>query len=338
MTWTDLLKGDSLTWLLESSTPAIRHLAMRDLLDVQRDSPEYLTVRHEAHTTKPISHILEQMEPEGWWQRPGPGYGPKYRSTTWSLTLLAQLGASVDEDARIITGCNYLLDHSFAAGGQFTYNGAPGGTIDCLQGNLTWALFQLGHRDARLESAIEWMARSVTGEGIADAKEKKAPLRYYVYKCGPVFACGANGKLPCAWGAVKVMLAFGKIPAQQRTPLVERAIAKGVEFLFSVDPASAAYPTAEGTPPNRSWWKFGFPVFYITDILQLTECLAALGYGQDARLTHALEMILAKQDADGRWKMEYDYTGKTWLSYGTKGEPSEWTTLRALRVLKLAYR
>ncbi len=43
-------------------------------------------------------------------------------------------------------------------------------------------------------------------------EDKKAPLRYYSGKCGPGFLCGANNKLPYAWGAVKVMLAFSKLP------------------------------------------------------------------------------------------------------------------------------
>jgi hypothetical protein len=192
----------------------------------------------------------------------------------------------------------------------------------------------MGFKHPRLESAIEWTARSVTGEGIAPITDKKASPRYTAYQCGPNFACGANNKKPCGWGAVKVVLALSKVPVEQRTPLIQRVIEQGADFLFSVDPASAAYPTAEGIPPNRSWWKFGFPVFYITDILQVAECLAALGYGKDLRLANAMQLILDKQDANGRWKMEYDYTGKTWLSYGKKGEPNEYVTYRALKVFK----
>ncbi len=331
------MNGDSFTWLLECKIPAVRHLAMRDLLDLPQDDAETLAARGEAHTTKPIAHILEQMDPEGWWQKSGPGYGPKYRSSVWALQLLAQLGASVEEDARVATGCAYMLDHALAEGGRFSYNKAPGGTFDCLQGNLTFAMLELGFWDERLVQAFDWMARSQTGEGVAPQSEKKTTQRYYASKCGSNFACGANNCQPCAWGAVKVMLAFSRIPQEFRTPLIDRAIQKGVDFLFSVDPASAAYPTPGGIPPNRSWWKFGFPVFYITDILQVAECLAALGFGKDPRLANTLALILSRQDANGRWKLEYDYSGKTWLSYGKKGEPNEWVTLRVLRVLKQVY-
>ena len=66
-----------------------------------------------------------------------------------------------------------MLDHSLAAGGKFTSltSGDPAGTIDCLQGNLCWALLELGCEDPRLDGAFDWMARTVTGEGIAPASE-----------------------------------------------------------------------------------------------------------------------------------------------------------------------
>ena len=46
--------------------------------------------------------------------------------------------------------------------------------------------------------------------------------------------------------------------------------------------------------------------------------------------------MLSKQDAAGRWKMEYTYNGKTWADIEEKGKPSKWVTLRALCVLKAA--
>jgi hypothetical protein len=274
------------------------------------------------------------MDPAGFWVKPGPGYTQRYRSTVWSIILLAQLGASVTEDGRIAQGCAYLIDHALTKGGQFTFSGAPSGTVDCLQGNLAWALLEMGYDDPRLEGALDWMARSVTGEGVASQKEADAPVRYYSGKCGPGFACGYNNKYPCAWGCVKMLMAFGKWPENRRTLLIQRAIQQGVDFMLSVDPAQAAYPTRHGQKPSPNWWKFSFPVFYITDLLQIVEALVALGYGGDPRLAHAMEVIRAKQDADGRWALEYDYTGKTWLSFGELKQPNPWVTLRALRVLK----
>ena len=334
MSWQDQLKGDSLSWLLESSLPEVRYLALRDLLDLPGNDSELRAARKAAHKKGPIAAILSNINKEGYWVEPGPGYNPKYCSTVWSVILLAQLGASIEEDKRIPKACGYLLDHGLAEGGQFTTSGAPSGTADCLQGNLLWALLELGYEDPRLDKAFDWTARSVTGEGIAPVEDRKAAVRYFAGKCGPSFACGANNKLPCAWGGVKVMLALGKLPKKKHTPNVKRAIQHGVDFLLSVDPAEAAYPTGFSNKPSGNWWKFGFPVFYVTDLLQIVEALAALGYGSDPRLARAINLVREKQDENGRWALDYDYAGKTWVDFGAKKQPNKWVTLRALRVLK----
>jgi hypothetical protein len=334
MAWQDQLNGDSLAWLLAPDTPGVRYLALRDLLDCSPDDPELAAAQAEAYASGPIAAILAQMDNVGFWSKPGPGYNPKYYSTIWSVIMLAQLGASVQEDERIAQACAYLLDHALTPGGQFTASGAPSGTADCLQGNLCAALLDLGHDDPRLEVAFEWMARSVTGEGVASIGDKHAHVRYYAGKCGPLFACGSNDGQSCAWGAAKVMLAFSKLPAARRPPLIKRAMHQGVDFLLSVDPAEATYPSGWSDKPSGNWWKFGFPVFYVTDLLQIVEALVSLGYGDDKRLANALTIIRDKQDAQGRWLLEYDYTGKTWVDFGEKKQPNKWVTLRALRVLK----
>jgi hypothetical protein len=334
MSWQDQLNGDPLAWLLEPDSPGVRYLALRDVVDLPYNDAELRAARKAAHRQGPIAAILDEMNEAGYWVEPGPGYNPKYRSTVWSIIMLAQLGASIEEDRRIEHACVYLLDHALTAGGQFTASGAPAGTADCLQGNLCWALLELGCDDPRLEAAFDWMARSVTGEGVAPATDKQAAVRYYAGKCGPTFACGSNNKLPCAWGAVKVMLAFSQLPLKRRTPVIKRAIRQGVDFLFSTDPATANYPSGWSSKPSQNWWKFGFPIFYVTDLLQNVEALVGLGYGHDPRLTRALAIIREKQDAQGRWLLEYDYAGKSWGDFGAKKRPNKWVTLRALRVLK----
>jgi len=332
----DHLHPDTLPWLLQPDDPGVRYLALRDLLDLPPDHPDLTAARQAAHTQGPIAEVLDGMHPEGWWAEPGPGYNPKYRSTVWAMVLLAQLGASPEMDARIPTACTHLLEHALAPGGQFATSTAPSGTVDCLQGNMCAALLDLGCADPRLDAAFEWMARTVTGEGIAPKSEKNAPVRYYAGKCGPLFACGANNNLSCAWGGAKVMLAFGRLPAAQRTPLILNAIRAGVDFYFGVDLVSATWPSGWADKPSGNWWKFGFPVFYITDLLQVVEALVGLGYAGDPRLANALELVRSKQDEKGRWALEYDYAGKTWGDYGAKKQPNKWVTLRAARVLKCA--
>jgi hypothetical protein len=119
MSWKKQLRKDSLRWLLESDDPGVRYLAFRDLLDLSPDDKKLKSACKAAHREGPIAEVLSQMNKAGYWVKAGPGYNPKYRSTVWSLILLAQLGASASEDRRIEQACSYLLDH-MAEGGQFT--------------------------------------------------------------------------------------------------------------------------------------------------------------------------------------------------------------------------
>ena len=169
MSWKDQLRADPLPWLLDGAEPGPRYLALRDLMDCSPGDSNVVEARRLAHTQGPIAALLSRMAPEGYWAKPGPGYRPKYTSTVWSVITLAQLGASIEVDPRIERACTYVLDHALRDGGYLTMTGAPSGTVDCLQGNLCWALTELGCDDARLDEAFEWMARSVTGEGVASA-------------------------------------------------------------------------------------------------------------------------------------------------------------------------
>jgi hypothetical protein len=56
----------------------------------------------------------------------------------------------------------------------------------------------------------------------------------------------------------------------------------------------------------------------------------------DARLTAALDWLLAQQGGDGRWCNRYAYNGKTTVDIERRGQPSKGVTLRACRVLSAA--
>jgi hypothetical protein len=337
MDWLEQLNADPLPWLLESDpeNPGVRYFALVELLGTSADAPEVLEARKELMTTGPVPVILDAQNPDGYWEKPGPGYYSKYRGTAWQIIFLAQLGADPDHPS-VKAACEYILEHNPAPYGGFSYNGKNSGLIHCLAGNLCAALIDLGWgEDERLQKALDWLARSVTGEGIAPAERRKEPIRYLRSgNSGPRFSCSANAHLPCAWGAIKAMLAFSKVPQEAQTPSIQTAIETGVEFLFLHDPAAADYPMGYSEKPNQSWFKFGYPIGYVTDVLQNLEVLTALGYGNDSRLSSGLELLLNKQDQDGRWPLEYTYNGKTWADIEQKKQPSKWVTLRALRVLK----
>jgi hypothetical protein len=326
-----------LDWLLEedSDNPGVRYFALRNLLELPKDALKTIAARRAVMELGPVPAVLAAQDPAGFWVKPGEGYYPKYRGTVWSIIYLAQLGADPD-DTRVQAGCEYLLDSGRAANGVFSLTGTPAGNIYCLAGNLGASLLDLGFGDdERLRQALELTARFTTGEGIAPTGETKAALRYFKSGvCGPGFCCSANNRLPCGWGAVKVLRALARVPEAERSPIIQAALDATVEFLFSVDPATADYPAGYSDKPSRSWFRFGFPLFYVTDVLQTAEALTDAGYGGDPRLAATYDLILSKRDKAGRWKMEYAYAGKTWADVEQRQKPSKWVTLRAMQVLK----
>ncbi len=334
-TWQARLLGDPTPWLLDGADPAVRHMALRRLRLGSGDQAEIDAARRAAMMADPIAAILAAQQADGYWEKPGAGYATKYRGTVWQLIFLDQLGAD-GSDARVGRACSYVLEHSqtslggFGASGRANGKPPPSSAIHCLNGNLLRALIGLGRLDdERVAQAIEWEARTITGEGVE---------RWYASgTSGPNFGCAANEGLPCAWGAIKALLGLARIPAERRTALVTRAIDIGVAFLLGRDPAAADYPAGWGnTRPSRSWFKLGFPSGYVADVLQNLEILCELGHGSDPRLGPAVEWLLGKQDERGRWRNEYAYNGKTWVDFEQQGQPSKWVTLRACTVLRAA--
>lgn len=335
--WLDGLRDNPLPWLLDEGTPAVRHLALRQLLDRPPDDPDVIDARTLAMRVDPIAAILAAQDRAGWWGRPGCGYGPKYASTVWTVVFLDQLGAD-GQDPRIRAACEYVLDHTQTTSGGFGARfGAlasgegtppPSTAIHCLNGNLLRALIGFGWLDdERVGRSIDWQAAAITGDG---------EIRFYKSSMpGPGFRCGANEGLPCAWGATKAVLALARIPPGRRAPHVQRAIEAGVAFLLSRDPAKADYPMGYGnTKPNGSWFRLGFPSGYVTDVLQVLEALCDAGAAGDPRLAPAIGWLLAQQDDRGRWANRYAYAGKMVVDIDVQGRPSGWVTLRACRVLK----
>jgi hypothetical protein len=338
--WKDLLNGDPLPWLLEqdSTQPAVRYYTLRDIMARNENDDQVEEAKAAIMNSGPVPAILAGQEPDGYWNKPGAGYGPKYYGTQWAVIFLAQLGAD-GNDADVHAGCEYILSHAISNIGSFSMNGTPSGFVQCMAGNLGSALIDFGwSEDRRLQTALEWLAQTVTGDGVSDSTDKNASRRYYRSgTVAPSFACSGNVGLPCAWGAIKTMLALSKVPPSHLTKRMQDAIEQGVAFLLSHDPAVADYPFGMGNKPSSSWFKFGYPIGYITDVLQNLEALVASGQAGNPKLANALELVLKKQDEQGRWPLEYSYAGKTWADIEKRGQPSKWITLRALRVLKAAY-
>ena len=145
VSWKGKLRANPIPWLLEpdKTQPAIRYFTLRDILERSSNDSDVKNALAASMLSGPVPVILAAQEPEGYWDKPGPGYGPKYRGTQWAVVFMAQLGAD-GTDSRVRTGCEYVLSHAIASNGSLSMNGTPSGFIHCMAGNLGAAFIDLG--------------------------------------------------------------------------------------------------------------------------------------------------------------------------------------------------
>jgi len=73
-----------------------------------------------------------------------------------------------------------------------------------------------------------------------------------------------------------------------------------------------------------------------TDVLEILGILTKLGY-KDKRMQEAVDLVISKQDNQGRWILENTFNGRFQVNIENRGKPSKWITSNALRVLKRLY-
>ena len=316
------INPDSLKWLLEKDEeqPGVRYFTLKEILGQPAESKEVQEAQAENMRCGPIPEILANQQPEGYWVKPGSGYGPKYQSTVWQIIFLADLGAD-PQNEQVRRGCEYLLQYNLSPNGTFSTGGTEKYELFCLNGNLIYALISLGFGDdPRLQKAVEWNTEAILKGAYPGCDSQKN------------FVCSINESKPCAWGAAKIIKAFLKIPVEKRSLAVSKALQAGEEFFLSCDPAKADYPYTEKV--NPIWFNFYYPSGYWSDILEVTSLLVDLGHAHDPFLYNAIEVILQKQNESGKWLMEQNkLMYKMWTNIERQGKPSKWITLRVLRML-----
>jgi hypothetical protein len=86
---------------------------------------------------------------------------------------------------------------------------------------------------------------------------------------------------------------------------------------------------------GAAWTRFAFPTWWHYDVLRGLEYLRCAGVTPDERVAEAIDLVASKRDGDGRWPLETRYPGVMPVEIDTgEGQPSQWNTLRALRVLE----
>lgn len=332
--WKTQLKADATDWLLEENNPSVRYLALTELFDKPQTDSEVAETKKAIMTTGVVPKILAKQSSDGSWETPNAFYTAKYKGTSWQLIILAEHAAD-PSDPRIKKACEFILKNSqHPEGHGFSMataakigGGRQSEVIPCLTGNMVWSLIRLGFLDdSRVQAGINWIN---TYQRFDDADGQGAPKGWPYDKLVMCF-----GKHTCHMGAAKALKALSEIPEEKRDTKTKAAIQTGAEYFLRHHIYKKSHDLTKISKPG--WTKFGFPLMYQTDALEILGILAKLGY-KDERMQETVDLVLSKQNAQGRWKLENTFNGRFQVNIERKGEDSKWITLKALVTLKRYY-
>jgi hypothetical protein len=244
----------------------------------------------------------------------------------WNLILLAELCAD-PADERIRNACEFVLRWSqHRPSGGFSYKGTDrnGGNrtvFSCLTGNMLFALVRLGFQDdERVARGFEWISRYQRFD-LGPFANQEWPYQYDL--CWREHTCRS--------GAVKALKAIAEVPEEMRTPGMRSKAEEGAEFLLA---QRIFYRPPDLKDISRQeWLRFGFPLMWNTDLVEILGILGRLGV-RDERMDEAVNIVLSRQDDNGRWKQENRFKGRFITVVETDGRDSKWVTLNALRALR----
>jgi hypothetical protein len=335
--WKQILKGDSVSWLLEPDNPSVRYFTLVKLLGRPASDPEVAAVQAAIMDSPLVQLIKRKQRPDGRWGARNRAYG----HTVWRLLLLSLLGTQPEESIR--KGCDYLLSHGSLSEGGFSYNGLPSGYLPCYTANALFLLCRFGYaNDVRVQAAISYLVHTQLDEG------------------GWLCSKPTRKTHSCLWGTAKVLRAFACLPRPLKTSKVAVAEKAAIDLFLTC----GLYKSNEHDfgPPHPHWFMFGFPLLMESDVLEVLSLVAPFVSADDPRIQEGLELVLSKQDDTGRWPLEKNLfvhrngtiawqltDASTLISLrerfgseefgvlGRIGQPSKWVTLDVLTMFKQLY-
>jgi hypothetical protein len=297
-TWWRHLAGDPSRFLLDDAEPGVVWRTLIDLLGRPHDSPAAQRARLAGRSVGAAAALLAHQSPHGFWGSPS-AYGAHWGGSAWQLIAAASLGAD-PEDPRASRGVETLLTvlEPRSAGFAPARGKMPAA---CFTAELCTALARFGYaHHPRVREALAWLAERDRGLGGWSCPE----LRHLV----------EGGCVPAAVATLRLVAELAPAERRPLQPLADRAERWLLDHGLFLD-----------GPAPRGWYSFAHPVLSRTDLVDALAALALLRRPLVPPLAAALAVVLARQEADGRWVQ------RAAVPFGEpRGEPSRWVTLKAL--------
>jgi hypothetical protein len=296
-----------ITWLLDGDA-SIRWQVMRDLLD----SPAKAWQKERAKVVREGwgARLLGLQDSAGTWG--GGLYSPKWISTTYTLLMLRDMGMPPETPAAV-KGCRLILDQLvLLRDARLSVSGCT-----CMAGTFVALGGYFCPGDRKLEAVAPHLLAQQMPDGGWNCR-----LRNGKGASHSSFHTTLN-----VLDGVREAIAHRVGPATK----LREAEARAIELLLM----HRLYKSDKtGRVIKDVFTKLPFPPRWHYDVLRGLDYIRITPFIRDKRLGDAFDLLESKRLADGAWPLEHEYGGKTFFRMESRGKPSRWNTLRALRCLR----
>jgi hypothetical protein len=293
-----------LAWLLDSD-PSIRWQVMRDLVH----EPDEIVAAERARVSSEGwgARLLDLQAPDGQWG--GATFTQEGTCTFNTMVLLRELGLdpSSDEVRRAIG----RVKDGVTWGEEFDNHAFFEGEVEpCINGRTLAVGAYFGESNAALLDRLLGEQLEDGGWNCEAPPSKRSSFHTTI--------CVLEG-----------LLEYEK--ARGASKAVTEARLRGQEYLLE---RGMFRSLSSRKVVNPDWTLFSYPTYWHYDVLWGLDYLRRAGVDPHDRVAEAIELVEKKRNGDGRWVLEKRHAGQVHFDMeGGAGEPSRWTTLRALRVL-----
>lgn len=305
----------TLAWLLEPANPCVRWRTLRELLGRPDEDSDVQDAAEAVLRWPPVRRLLEMAaNPAGYAWPPGIRLAPFTRPGR-DLAQLARVGVPPGRP-ELAAGAAYLKtdppDHR---------------TSDCYFPQLVAAAVRYcPPEDPDVPRLVE---RVAANEMLADGNRP------------PTSGGTCCLSHSCHSAVARALDCVATVPEARRTPAMTAFLERGVQYLAAHRLLLKSHrPSAairwEYTKLHQPWG-----LDWLTDVLDLLDVATRLGMADDPALAPALELLLKKQQPDGRWPLEVSsgYRDRPLVANLLReaeeaGAPGRWVTLTALLMLR----
>jgi len=299
---------ETMTWLLQSDV-SIQYQTWRDLLD--KDKPS----------------IRKKIESEGWGRRFlafrnknmywGRGfYQPKWTSTHYTLLDLKNLNISPDTNNVRETLAVIFQNNKSPDGGIYPIGVAQTSDV-CINGMLLNYACYFNIDASHVETIVDFLLSEKMMDGGFNCRSNRK---------GAV-----HSSLHSTLSVLEGIQEYETQGYLYRLKELKKAKTDCIEFML-LHKLFRSDKTGDIINPN--FLKPYYPCRWYYDIFRALDFFQSAKLKYDPRMEEALNVVLEKRMADGKWKLPSRHPGLVHFDMEKAGEPSRWNTLRALRILK----